>query len=144
MNPENVSQDRVIVGITIESRVLTPEQISERVGVQSDETRRIGEPRGRIGKTWECNVWRIFEQGSGAVNTSAHSLLPLCLESFVRRLKPISKNVHEICGGEGGEFFIHVTAKRVPGIRLATETLQVLAASGLSLDVDIILHGDED
>jgi Domain of unknown function (DUF4279) len=140
---EDFSLDRVTVGITIESPALTPEQISERVGTQPDETRRIGDPRGRTGKAWNCNVWRIFERKSGAVDTGAHDLLPVCLESFLHRLGPISSTMREICASEGGEFFIHVTARHVPGIGLAPEALQVLAASGLSLDVDIVLYGDD-
>jgi hypothetical protein len=140
---EDFSLDRVTVGITIESTVLTPEQISERVGTGWDEVCRIGDPRGRTGKTWERNSWRIFERKSGDVSTSAYDLLPLCLEARLQRLKPISRNLKEICDSEGGEFFIHVTAKDVPGISLAPDTLRVLAASGLSMDVDIILYSDD-
>jgi hypothetical protein len=129
--------DRVTAGITIESITLTPEHISQRLGITWDEVRRIGDPRGRTGKKWDCNVWRIFERKEGAV---AHELIPVCVASLVQRLIPISKNLREISATEGGDFFIHVTAQSVPGINLSANTLQALANAALSLDVDIILY----
>ena len=144
MITEDLSLDRVSVGITIESTILTPEQISQRVGVVWDEVHRIGDPRGRTGKKWECNVWRIFERKQGAVNTSAHDLLPACVADVVNRLVPISESLREISDAEGGEFFIHVTAQSVPGISLSRDTLQALANARLSLDVDIVLYASEE
>src|ERR1700693_1795101 len=43
--------DRVTVGITIESTTLTLEQISQRIGIEWNEVRRIRDPRGHTGKT---------------------------------------------------------------------------------------------
>jgi hypothetical protein len=100
--------DRVTAGITIESTALTPEQISQRIGIAWDEVRRIGDPRGRTGKKWDRNVWRILETKQGAV---AHELIPVCVASLVQRLTPISKNLREVSATEGGEFFIHVSAQ---------------------------------
>ncbi len=144
MITEDLSLDRVSVGITIESTMLTPEQISQRVGIVWDEVHRIGDPRGRTGKKWECNVWRIFERKQGAVNTSAHDLLPVCVADVVNRLAPISEGLREISEAEAGEFFIHVTAQSVPGIGLSRDTLQALANARLSLDVDIVLYASEE
>lgn len=86
MITEDLSLDRVSVGITIESTILTPEQISQRIGIVWDEVHRIGDPRGHTGKKWECNVWRIFERRQGVVNASAHDLLPVCVADVVNRL----------------------------------------------------------
>jgi hypothetical protein len=133
--------DRVTAGITIESTALTPEQISQRIGIAWDEVRRIGDPRGRTGKKWDRNVWRILETKQGAV---AHELIPVCVASLVQRLTPISKNLREVSATEGGEFFIHVSAQSVPGINLSADTLQALANAELSLDVDIILYAPEE
>jgi hypothetical protein len=141
---EDLSMDRVTVGITIESTRLTPEQISQRVDIAWDEARRTGDPRGQTGKKCECNVWRIFERRQGAVNTSAHDLIPLCVANIMQRLTPIAENLREITAAEGGEFFIHVSAQSVPGISLSPDILRVLADAELSLDVDIMLYASED
>lgn len=143
MTAEDLSLDRVTVGITIESATLTPEQISERVGISWDEVHRIGDPRGHMGKKWERNVWRIFERQQGAAKTSAHELIPQCVGNLTKRLIPISGSLREISAAEDGEFFIHVTAQSVPGLNLSADILRILADTDLSLDVDIILYGDE-
>jgi uncharacterized protein DUF4279 len=141
---EDLSMDRVTVGITIESTILTPEQISQRVGIAWDEAHRIGDPRGHTGKKWECNVWSIFERKQGALNTSAHDLVPVCVADVVERLAAISENLREISGAEGGEFFIHVSAQSLPGISFSLDTLRALANAELSLDIDIILYACEE
>lgn len=143
MITEDLSLDRVSVGVTIESTILTPEQISQRVGIVWDEVHRIGDPRGHTGKKWECNVWRIFEKKQGTVNTSAHDLLPVCVADVVNRLAPVSESLREISEAEGGEFYIHVTAQSVPGLSLSRDTLRAPANARLSLDVDIVLYASE-
>lgn len=140
MITEDLSGDHVTVGVTIESTVLTPEQISQQVGIAWDKAKRIGDPRGRTGKQWDRNVWQIFEKKQGTVNTSAHDVLPMCVADVLQRLKPISHKLREITAAEGAEFFIHVTSQSAPGISLSRETIQVLADAELSLDVDIVLY----
>jgi putative DNA-invertase from lambdoid prophage Rac len=141
---EDLSMDRVTVGITIESTILTPEQISQRIGIVGDEVRRIGDPRGHTGQKWDRNVWRIFERRKGALNTGANDLLPVCVAAFVQRLIPIAENLREVSATEGGEFFITVSAQSVPGINLPPDTLRAIADTKLSLDVDIILYASEE
>lgn len=140
---EESNIDRVTVGVTIESSTLTPEQISERVGIAWDEVRRIGDPRGHTERKWERNVWRIFERKQGRGRTDAHALIPRCIADLMHRLVPISRSLCGITQAEGGEFFIAVSARSVPGLSLSSDVLRVLADAGLSLDVDIILYGSE-
>ncbi|HXE14600.1 MAG TPA: DUF4279 domain-containing protein, partial [Bryobacteraceae bacterium] len=135
---EGQSGDHVTVGVTIESTALTPEQISQRVGIAWDWAKRIGDPRGHTGKQWDRNLWQIFEKKQGTVNNSAHDVLPVCVADVLQRLKPICHQLREIGAVEGAEFFIHVTSQSVPGISLSRETIRVLADAELSLDVDII------
>ena len=145
MITEDLSGDHVTVGVTIESTALTPEQISQRLGIAWDGAKWIGDPRGRTGgKQWDRNVWQIFEKKQGTVNTSAHDVLPVCVADVLQRLQPISHKLREISAAEGAEFFIHVTSQSAPGISLSRETIQVLADAELSLDVDIVLYSVEE
>ena len=147
MTGDDFTLDHVTVGVTIGSNVLTPEQISEHIGVTANEVKRIGDPRGHTGKRWEHNTWRIFDRRQGAPDRSAHDLLPRCLDDFLKRLKPISIKLRKVAHTERveyAEFFIHVTSQFVPGISLAPEAITLLADTGLSLDIDVVLYGSEE
>jgi hypothetical protein len=143
---ENYTNDHVTVQIAIESTRLTPEQITEMVGASCDEARRIGEPRGHAGKTWDCNVWLILNRrrGSDYPGRSAHDLLPICIKEFLDRVRGISDGLREVVLTEGGGFGIHVTATSVPGLSFEPETIHLIAELGLSLDVDIVLISAEE
>ena len=144
MSIEDLSPDRVTVGVTIESTTLTSEQISQRLGISWDEVQRVGDPRGHTGKKWDRNVWQILEKKQGTADTGAHDLLPACIAAILHRLKPISHKLREISFAEGAQFFIHVTAQSVPGISLSTDAILALADAGLSLDVDVILYSPDE
>jgi len=140
VSTKDLSMDRVTTGVTIKSPTLTPEQISERVGISWDEVQRVGDPRGHLGKKWDRNVWRIFEKRQGTPTTGAHELLPECIDAILHRLKPVSDKLRASGLAEGAEFFIHVSAQSVPGIHFSPDALRTLADAGVSLDVDIILY----
>ena len=139
MTAEDLNGDHVTVGVTIESATLTPEQISQRLGIAWDEAHRIGDPRGHTGKQWDRNIWLIFEKKQGVGSIIAHDLLPACIVEAVHRLELISGKLREIAAVEGAQFFIHITCQSVPGVSLAPTTIRLLADAKLSLDVDIIL-----
>jgi hypothetical protein len=143
--PEDFTSDHVTVHVVIESVTLTPEQISGVVLTPWDEAQRIGEPRGHIGDTWGCNVWRILncKRGADYPGQSAHDLLPVCIAEFLDRLRGISEGLRKVVRSEGGEFVIHVTGTFVPALSFDTETIRLLADLGLSLDIDVVLIGTE-
>lgn len=144
--PESYTNDQVTVQVAIESARFTPEQITEIVGTSCDEALRIGEPRGHIGKTWDYNVWRIFnrKRGSDYPGRSAHDLLPDCVEEFLYRVRGVSEGLRKVVLTEGGEFGIHVTGAFVPGLSFEPETIHLIAEIGLSMSVDIVLISAEE
>jgi hypothetical protein len=144
--PEDYSFDHVTVQVGIQSTVLTPEQITDVVGTSWDEARHVGDPRGKTGKTWQCNVWRILNRKKAAdyPGQSAHDLLPVCMADFLERLTGISEGLRKVVRSEGGEFVIHVTSTFVPALSFKPETLRLIADLGLSMDVDVILYSNDD
>jgi Domain of unknown function (DUF4279) len=137
---ENCEDDRVSARIIIESRTLTPEEISSRLGIPWDEATRIGEPRGHAGKLWEVHTWTLSVQKHGSnLGLSAHALLPHCIEELLHRIEPIADALSGIVTSEGGQLAIWVTSSSVPGITLDQHTIRTVADLGLSLDVDIVL-----
>jgi hypothetical protein len=147
--PEDCTHDQVTVEVAIESTRLTPEQITDAVGVPWDEARHIGDLRGRTGKTWDRHVWRILNRKKGVdyPGRSAHELLPVCMTEFLDRLKDISGGLQSVIRSEGGEFGVHITSAFIPGLSFEPQTLRVIAELGLSVDVDVILYSngtDED
>jgi hypothetical protein len=131
---ESFEDDRVSARIIIESRTLTPEEISSRLGIPGDETTRIGEPRGHAGKLWEVHTWTLFVQKCGRdLGLSAHALLPGCIEELLYRIEPIADAPRCIISSEGGPLAIWATSSSVPGITLDQHTIRTLADLGLSL-----------
>ncbi len=146
MPEKDYEHDSVTVAVVIESTGLTPEEITSLIGTPWDEARRIGEPRGHSGKSWDRNSWRILlrKRGSEYPGRSAHDLLPVCLEEFLNRLSGISDGLRKVVRSEGGEFAIHVTSTFVPGLSFEPDTIRRIADLGLSMDIDVILYGEGD
>jgi hypothetical protein len=131
--------DRISVQITIESETLSPEQISESVGMPADVARRMGEARGHMGKGWERNVWQIRALREGTESTNVHYLLPLCIQELLQRTQGISTGLRRVVALLGGEFAVHVTSTDIPGITISSEQIRRVADFGLSLDIDLVL-----
>ena len=108
---QSFKNDRVSARIIIESRTLTPEEISSRLGIPGDETTRIGEPRGHAAKLWEVHTWTLLVQKCGRdLGLSAHALLPRCIEELLHRIEPIENALCCIITSEGGQLAIRVTS----------------------------------
>ena len=137
--------DQVTVQVTIESASLSPEQISSEIGMGWDRATRIGDPRGRTGKQWECNAWqvRVHKNSSDNGGMSAHELLPLCIDELVERIRPYANGLRKVVSTEGGEFAMWVMSTSVPGISLNREIVAFIGELGLSLDIDIVLSAEE-
>jgi hypothetical protein len=105
----------------------------------------LATPRGKTGKTWERNEWRILNRKKAAdyPGKSARDLLPVCLAEFVERLDGISEGLQKVVRSEGGELGIHVTSTFVPGLSFEPETLRFIADLGLSMDVDVVLYSSD-
>jgi hypothetical protein len=136
--------DSVTVGVTIESATLTPEQISERVGIACDDAYRIGDSRVNTGEKWDRNVWRILEKKQGGGDAHAQDLLSACLAAILDRLRPIPDKLREISLAEGAQLFIHVTTRSVHSLYLPPDVIRALADAELSLDVDVDLYSPGD
>src|SRR5690348_12129811 len=95
--PQDFDQDHVTVEVVIESTRLTPEQITQIVGVAWDDCRRVGDPRGKTGKKWDRNVWWLRTQKRTVDNPgkSAHDLLPICIAEFFERLSTIHEGLRQ-------------------------------------------------
>lgn len=136
--------DKVTVQVTIESASLSPEQISSEIGMAWDRATRIGAPRGRTGKLWECNVWqvRVHKNSSDNGGVSAHELLPLCIDELVERIQPYANGFRKVVSTEGGEFAMWVTSTSMLGISLNRAIVAFIGELGLSLDIDIVLSAE--
>jgi hypothetical protein len=102
---------------------------------------------GSLAESSQCNIWLILNRKKAAdyPGKSAHDLLPVCMAEFLERLNGISEGLRKVVRSEGGQFGIHITSTFVPGLSFQPETLRLIAALGLSMDVDVIICGsDED
>jgi hypothetical protein len=134
------------VQVTIESVSLSPEEISSEIGMGWDRATRIGDPRGRTGKLWECNAWhvRVHKNSSDNGGMSAHELLPLCIDELVERIQPYANGLRKVVSTEGGEFAMWVTSKSMPGISLNQDIVAFIGELGLSFDIDVVVSAGEE
>ena len=143
--PQDFDYDQVTVEVAIESTRLTPEQITQIVGVPCDECRYVGDQRGKTGKTWDRNIWWLRNRKRTADNPgkSAHDLLPICMAEFFERLSTIREGLRQAVQSEGGQFGITTTCTFVPGLSFDQKIITEIADLGLSLDIDVILYGSD-
>lgn len=130
--------ERVTIYLAIESTDLAPSTLTERLGVLPDREWVIGDPRGKTGKQWECHGW--------IVETTVHSrdnegrpvsrLIPIAMERFERRVRPFADAV---AGLSSAQKYVVLTmlAQHTPGIEFSHSFLQLIAALGGTLQIDL-------
>jgi hypothetical protein len=79
----------------------------------------------------------VFEE------SSAHDLLPACIDGILKRALPISGGLKRAVAEFGGEFAIYATATSIPGVGLTREQVRRIADLGLSIDIDIVMIAED-
>jgi hypothetical protein len=130
--------------LTIVSRTLSPEEISRRIGIQYDEARRIGDARGRSGLKWDENIWWLYETWEGnASEQSVSEALGACLGRLRGRLDSAEVNVQRLSKSEYTEIGLYMLSRTIPAIHLGVDIVQFIGRLGATLDVDVVLYGDD-
>ena len=78
MSIEDLSLDHVTVGVTIESTTLTPEQISQRLGISWDEVKRVGDPRDIPARNGTATSGRSSKRNKVQLNRALTICCPRC------------------------------------------------------------------
>jgi hypothetical protein len=130
--------------LTIVSRALSPEEISDHVGLQWDDARRIGDPKGRSGRVWGENIWWLYETWKGHQNgMPIDRALEECIERLRGRVGSFAPRIRSLPGVEHVEFGLYMLSQTIPPVHLSLGTLTFINELGAELDVDIVLYGDD-
>jgi hypothetical protein len=135
---------RRMVYLKIESRGLSPTQISQGVGMAPDEAVAAGEiPPGSVaGRPLGWNRWVLRE--SGAASSSMDSLL----SALHGRLVPIEDGLRSLPRGDCVIGLVIVVYHSLgdgasPGFHIAQDLVKLLADIGAYIDVDQYVLSEE-
>jgi len=109
MSIEDLSLDRVTVGIAIESTTLTPEHISQRIGIEWDEVRADWLIQEDTLAKSGTHVWRIFERRQGELKWCSRPS-SVCVAAVVQRLTPVAETLRQGERNRRWEFFHSASA----------------------------------
>lgn len=139
MSMTTSSHDEVTVYLAIESTVLRPSVVSERLGALPDRQWSAGETRGKTGKPWDRHGWvlEVRVHPEDHENRNASQLLPIAIEKFEERLTTLVPGLNRL--GSSAEKYIvaSVICEFVPGIELKPSFLKLLSDAGASFQIDI-------
>lgn len=137
--PKNL--DTTKAKLTIVSRTFSPEEISRRIGLSWDDARRIGDPKGKSGQTWDEHVWWLYETSEGHEDGRSVDLrLYECLGRLRERVSSALQAIRTLSETEAVELGLYMLVRTIPPIRLAAATLDFIHHLGAELDVDVVLY----
>jgi len=127
--------------LTIMSYELSPDEISDRVGLRWDDSRKIGDPKGRSDRVWGENIWWLYETSDGCENgMSIDQALDDCVERLRKRIDPVVPRIRSLPEAANVEFGLYMLARTIPPIHLDLGTLKFIHELGAELDVDVVLY----
>jgi hypothetical protein len=141
---ENTAQ--IKLRLSLRSADLTPEKISEQLGVPSDECHRIGEPRGKnkLNETWweenkrfwNENWWMLHEVFE---STYAHAYddLPVVLDRLLNRVEQNWETFSDLASGGLAELSVVIFCDGYPGMGFESKLLERIARLNLNMDFDL-------
>jgi hypothetical protein len=128
-----MSDSKVYVRLKIISDALTPEQISNRLGMSPSKSWHAGDRRGPTIIKEKCNGWVLESDLPPGAPLEAH------VESLLARLAPLSDRIESLAEGNIVEFSCVAYAKEAPALNFQKSLLRQIVNLGASLDIDLYL-----
>lgn len=129
--------DETFVRLKTFSVSLTPEQITEAIGLPCDRSWRIGDKRGKTIIIEKENGWILNSSLSLEASLDAH------VENLLSRLTPIADKIRKFSEQNRVEFSCVVYADSPPALNFTESVIFQLAQLGASLDIDLFLTADD-
>jgi hypothetical protein len=141
---ENIAQIRL--HLYLRSTNLTPEEISEELGVPFDQCHRVGEPRGKSlvnehwweqhKRYWEEHWW-ILHEIAESTYARTYDDLPVVLDRLLKRVEQSWQTFSRLASGGLGELSIVISCDGYPGMGFESELLQRISRLNLYMDFDL-------
>lgn len=124
----------------IESEDESVDSMSRLIGVECNSSWKKGDPRGRTGKVYKTNAWKL---GSTVeVSENPDEVISQLKRSLTDILDRIEGHEAEFCSlamrGTSG-MLVGITAESPPAIILDAATLKRLSSLRINLEIDLVL-----
>jgi hypothetical protein len=146
---KNAAQIRL--HIYLRSADLSPEKMSEELGVAFDECHRVGEPRAKTPvneKWWEQHRrfweehWWILHEIAESTYADAYTDLPIVLNRLLSRVEHNWQAFSRLASGGLGELSVVIFCDGYPGMGFTAELLQRIARLNLYMDFDLYCEAE--
>lgn len=131
---------RITIWLFIESPDLTVEEMTQRIGLPPDKSRRVGDPRGKTGKRFETNSWTLESQFEMEEEDPliVGDKMQSCLATMLERIADHANQFSALASGRTAGIFIGITANEIPPLELKADMLKALAKLGVDVEIDLM------
>jgi uncharacterized protein DUF4279 len=130
---------RVTVWLFVECDDLTVEEIADQIGLTPDKSWRIGDPRGKTGKTYQTNSWCLESISEVEENPlTVGERLQQSLDKVLRRIKSSGERFRSLASKRTAGIYVGIFADENPAVRLKGATISAIAALGVDFELDLM------
>lgn len=126
-------KEETYIRLKVLSAYLSPEQITEAIGIPSSSSWKSGDKRGRTIIIEKENGW--------VVQSKLDEKRELCsqLFDFLKQIAPYSERFLELSKKNTVELSCIIYARTEPVLYFEKETIEAIAAFGASFDIDLYI-----
>jgi hypothetical protein len=138
--------DTVKVWLAVESRELSVADLESLIGLKADKSWSVGEPRGKSGLLHNINCWTLqnkIDQGSHPELQVGQMIGKALEQLFGRITSRVRERLKELSGHHDLVLGIGILSRQVPEIHFHKEQIRAFSDLGLTLDLDLVLYGNE-
>jgi Domain of unknown function (DUF4279) len=130
----------ITVWLFLESESLTADEMSQRIGLACDRAWHKGEARGKTGKVFSTNSWKLvsrLEVDENPINIGEK--VHACLSEVLDRIKDHADRFRSVASGQKAGLYIGISADEAPALNLKAETISTISTLGVDLEFDLML-----
>jgi len=118
----------VTVCLFVESQNLSVDQMSERIGLPCDQSWQKGEPRGRTGRVFSTNSWKMEERCEvGEDPIKVGESVNACLDKVLGRIEGHVDRFRALASDQKSGLYIGVSASSAPALEFSAEAIKAVS-----------------
>jgi len=133
----------VHVSLFIQSKTLSPDQISQVVGVPCNNSWRRGDRRPRTGKPYEDNMWGLDLDVETESEEATNRALQDCIHEVLQRARPQASRFRALAKDHTVGFHVGVVSEHMPALVFEHNVVEAISELGAGFDIDVILFGED-
>jgi len=125
-------RESTTVRVRITSATLSAEQIKAQIGLDADETWKLGDKRGPFAVVEKVHGFILESKAFPMSSLDEH------MKAMLKRLAPSAQKIGAIAPQCVIEFVCALTVKKVPSLRFERDDLRWLGVMGARLQIDLL------